>query len=283
MNTKHLALIASTFLLFAATPLFAKDSEPTILQQLKIYRSIPAVERPPIFLKLAAKIGALSAGSNKVELADMLVNEVTEGDNGQQTLQAAGDTLTNSLMETPVPAKGDRPPDPYFSLAKIVRYMNVTTTLKDPLYLKAGQILADEDAEVQKADFTLKDMQGKEVTLSKLRGKVVLVNFWATWCPPCRMELPDINSIYARLQSKGLVVLPITHEDASKVSPFLAKNNYNLPVLLDPDGKVFKQFHVDGIPKTFVFNREGKLVAVAIDQTGERQFLAMLAKAGLGD
>jgi peroxiredoxin len=95
------------------------------------------------------------------------------------------------------------------------------------------------------------------------------------------MELPDINSIYARLQAKGLVVLPITHEDASKVSPFLAKNGYHLPVLLDPDGKVFKQFHVDGIPKTFVFNREGKLVAIAIDQTGERQFLAMLAKAGL--
>ena len=81
---------------------------------------------------------------------------------------------------------------------------------------------------------------------------MVLVNFWATWCPPCRMELPDINSIYARLQSKGLVVLPITHEDASKVSPFLAKNGYLLPVLLDPDGKVFKQFHVDGIPKTYV-------------------------------
>ena len=282
MNPKHRALIAAA-LLFAATPLLAKDSKSSILQQLKVYRSIPAAERPPIFLKLAAQISALPAGPKKVELADTLVNEVTEGDNGQPTLQAAGDTLTKSLVESPVPAKGERPPDPYFSLAKIVRYMNVTTTLNDRLYLKAGQILAEEDADVQKADFTLKDMHGNEVTLSKLRGKVVLVNFWATWCPPCRMELPDINSIYARLQSKGLVVLPITQEDAAKVSPFLAKNGYRLPVLLDPEGKVFKQFHVDGIPKTFVFNQEGKLVAVAIDQTGERQFLAMLAKAGLNN
>ncbi|MGB7985670.1 MAG: TlpA disulfide reductase family protein [Terracidiphilus sp.] len=280
MNPKIRTLIAAALLL-AATPLLAQDSVTAIQQQLKIYRSIPAAERPPIFLKLAAQISALSAGTKKVELADTLVNEVTEGDNGLPTLQAAGDTLANSLIETPLAAKGDRPPDPYFSLAKIVRYMNVTTTLNDPLYVKAGQILADEDADVQKADFTLKDLQGKDVTLSKLRGKVVLVNFWATWCPPCRMELPDINALAARLQSKGLVVLPITHEDAAKVNPFLAKNGYQLHILLDPEGKVFKQFHVDGIPKTFVFNREGKLVGVAIDQTGERQFLAMLAKAGL--
>ena len=281
MNLKYRALIASATLLFAVPSLFAKPSESEILKQLKIYRSIPAAERPAIFLKLAAEISALRAGAKKVELADTLVNEVTEGDNGQLTLQAAGDTLTKSLVESPVPAKGDRPPDPYFSLAKIVRYMNVTTALNDPLFVKAGQILADEDADVQKADFTLKDMQGMEVTLSGLRGKVVLVNFWATWCPPCRMEMPDLDAAYTRLQSKGLVVLPITREDASKVGPFLAKNGYHLRVLLDPEGKVFKQFHVDGIPKTFVFNREGKLVGVAIDQTGERQFLAMLAKAGL--
>ena len=137
MNPKLRILIAAA-LFFAATPLFAKASEPAILQQLKIYRSIPAAERPPIFLKLAAEISALPAGPKKVELADTLVNEVTEGDNGQQTLQVAGDTLTKSLVESPLPAKGDRPPDPYFSLAKIVRYMNVTTTLNDPLFLKAG-------------------------------------------------------------------------------------------------------------------------------------------------
>jgi peroxiredoxin len=281
MNPKYHALIAVAALLFAAPSLHAKASESEILQQLKIYRSIPAAERPPIFLRLAAEISALPAGAKKVELADTLVNEVTEGDNGQQTLQVAGDTLTKSLVESPVPAKGDRPPDPYFSLARIVRYMNVTTTLSDPLFVKAGQILADEDADVQKADFTLKDLQGDEVTLSTLRGKVVLVNFWATWCPPCRMEMPDLDATYTRLQSKGLAVLSITDEDSAKVSPFLAKNGYHLRVLLDPGRKVAKQFHVDGIPKTFVFNREGKLVGVAIDQTGERQFLAMLAKAGL--
>jgi peroxiredoxin len=281
MNSIRRTLFTAATVLLAAPMLNAQTSEAAIQKQLDIYRSIPAAQRPALFIQLAADIRALPAGPNKVQLADTLVNEVTEGDNGKQTLQLAGDTLTQSLTESPVPRKGERPPDPYYSLAKIVRYMQVTTTLTDPLFVRAGQILADEDADVQKADFTLQDMQGNKVTLSQLRGKVVLVNFWATWCPPCRMEMPDLNSIYARMQSKGLIVLAITNEDASKVGPFLAKNGYHLPVLLDPGRKVAMQFHADGIPKSVVFDREGKLVAIAIDQTGERQFQAMLVKAGL--
>ena len=281
MNTFRRSLLTTALVFLAAPMLNAQASEAAIQKQLDIYRSIPAAQRPAIFIQLAADIRALPAGPNKVQLADTLVNEVTEGDNGQQVLQLAGDTLTNSLTESPIASKDNRPPDPYYSLAKIVRYMQVSTTLTDPLFVKAGQILVDEDADAQKADFTLQDMQGNKVTLSQLRGKVVLVNFWATWCPPCRMEMPDLNSIYARMQSKGLIVLAITNEDASKVGPFLAKNGYHLPVLLDPGRKVATQFHADGIPKSFVFNREGKLVAVAIDQTGQRQFQAMLVKAGL--
>ena len=281
MNSIRRTLFTAATVLLAAPMLNAQTSEAAIQKQLDIYRSIPAAQRPAIFIQLAADISALPAGPKKVQLADTLVNEVTEGDNGQQALQLAGDTLTKSLEESPISSKGDRPPDPYYSLAKIVRYMQVKTTLTDPLFVKASQILADEDADVQKADFALKDMQGKTVTLSNLRGKVVLVNFWATWCPPCRMEMPDLDAIYTRQQSKGLVVLAITNEDASKVGPFLAKNGYHLPVLLDPGRKVATQFHADGIPKSVVFNREGKLVAIAIDQTGERQFQAMLVKAGL--
>ena len=72
---------------------------------------------------------------------------------------------------------------PGMTFARLVRYEGVTITLTDPLYVKAGQILAANDADVAKADFTLNDHE-KPVTLSALKGKIVLVNFWATWCPP---------------------------------------------------------------------------------------------------
>ena len=281
MNLFRSTLLAVAAVLFAVPLTHAQASEATIKQQLKIYRSIPAAQRPPIFMRLAADIRALPAGPNKVELADDLVNEVTEGDNGIKALQAAGDTLNSALAESPLAAKENAPPEPYFSLAKIVRYMHVTATLSDPLFTRALQKLAEEDAEVEKADFTLNDLHGNKITLSQLRGKVVVVNFWATWCPPCRLEMPDLDALYTRLQPRGLVVLAITGEDAPKVEAFLAKNGYHLPVLLDPGRKVAKRFYVDGIPKTFVFNSEGKLAGVTIDQTGERQFLALLAAAGL--
>lgn len=273
-------LVATTVLLYASVT-HAQASESVIKQQLKIYRSIPAAQRPPIFMRLAADIRALPAGPDKVGLADDLVNEVTEGDNGLPTLQAAGDTLTSALVESPLAAKDGAPPSPYISLAKIVRYMHVTAALNDPLFARALQTLAAEDAAVEKQDFTLDDLDGNKVTLSKLRGKVVVVNFWATWCPPCRLEMPDLDALYTRLQPRGLVVLAVTADDAAKVKAFLAKNGYHLPVLLDPGREVSKRFYVDGIPKTFVFNPEGKLAGVAIDQTGERQFLALLAAAGL--
>jgi peroxiredoxin len=248
-----------------------------------MYREIPAEKRPPIFIQLAADIRALPAGQNKVRLADDLVNEVTEGDNGMEALQAAADTLSMALTESPVPAKKDAPPAPYSDLARLVRYMHVATTLNDPLFAKAGQILADDEADVQKADFTLKDLKGKKVTLSELRGKVVIVNFWATWCPPCKMEMPDLDLIYTRFQPQGLVVLAITDEELFKAGSFITYAGYHFPVLLDTDKKVHKQFHITGIPTTFIFDRDGKLLGETIDQTTERQFLAILSKTDLHD
>jgi thiol-disulfide isomerase/thioredoxin len=166
-------------------------------------------------------------------------------------------------------------------LAKLVRYERLTTDLKDPLLDKASQTLAANDAEIEKNDFTLKDIHGKKYTLSELRGKIVLVNFWATWCPPCRAEMPNLDVIYSHFQSQ-LVVLSISVDtELFKVGSFLAPTNYHPPVLLDTGGKVAKQFHVDGLPRTFVFNAEGKLVAQSIDMRTQRQFLEMLAAAGL--
>jgi peroxiredoxin len=109
----------------------------------------------------------------------------------------------------------------------------------------------------------------------------VLVNFWATWCPPCRKELPDLETLYTRFKDQGLVILAISDEDAGKVKSFIAARDIQFPILLDPGRKVNELFQIEGIPKSFVYDRGGKLVAQSIDMRTMRQFLEMLSRAGL--
>lgn len=265
-----------------ATPLaLAQASESNIESRLHSLRSLSADQRHQVTLQLASDIRALPPGPHKVSLADGLAHLVTEGDQGQDALQAVADALRQSLAETPVPAKNDKPPMPYMDLASLVRYEHVTAELNDPLFAKAQQQLADNEADIGKADFTLKDLHNKKVTLSQLRGKLVMVNFWATWCGPCRLEMPALDAIYTHFQNQGLVVLSISSEDAFKVTSFLSGTNYHPPVLIDAGGKVSEQFHITGIPKTFLFARNGKLIGEAIDQCSQRQFLQMLSKTDL--
>jgi thiol-disulfide isomerase/thioredoxin len=216
-----------------------------------------------------------------VGYADALSHLVTEGDPGHDALQAVADTLSAALTESPLPAKGDKIPMPYHQVAMLVRYEGVTSTLNDPWYDKAAKMLADNEADIEKADFTLKTLKNKKVTLSELRGKIVLINFWATWCPPCRAEMGDLDVLQRYFESQGLVVLSITDEDGFKVAQFFGGNKYAPDVVLDPGGKVHQAFHITGIPRTFLFGRDGKLLAVAIDQRSRRQFLEMLSKTDL--
>jgi peroxiredoxin len=263
-------------------PLFGQATEASIHDQLKGLRAVPDAQRPAATVNIATEIKSLPAGLPKLKLADSLTHLSTEGDPGHATLQAVATTLGQALAENPLPAgKDGQPAMPYMDLAKLVRYEHVTTDLTDPMLAKAADILAANDAEIEKIDFTLKDIRGKKVTLSELRGKIVLVNFWATWCPPCRKEMPDLDAIYTHFEPQGLVILSISDESLLKVGPFITSAGYHPPVLLDDGGKVAKQFHVDGIPKSFVFDREGKLVAQSIDMRTQHQFLMMLAQAGL--
>jgi peroxiredoxin len=270
-----------TALLAAVPHLRAQPTPSQIADEIDKLRSLSDKDRPVATIKVATEISALPPGKDKVKLADKTSNLVTEGDQGHDALQAVADALSKALAETPVPAKGDLPPMPYMDLARIARYEPVTVTLNDPLYQKALDTLASYDADIAKADFTLKDLHNKMWTLSELRGKIVLVNFWSTKCMPCRKELPFLDTIYTHFQSAGLVILSISDENPFTVGSFLAPANYHPPVLLDPGGAVHKQFHVDAIPRNFVFNRDGKLVAETIDQCTPLQFLGMLARAGL--
>jgi thiol-disulfide isomerase/thioredoxin len=276
----------SAVLLLLAPALHAQDAKATdaaIVKQLQSLRSLPDADRGKQTGAVAMQIRALPAGDRKVALALGLSHLATEGDPGRDNLQAVTTTLATAVNETPVPAnkKTGGPAGAYMELAELVRYEGMTAEVADPQFKQAADLLAAQDAAIEKLDFTLKDLKGKKWTLSELRGKIVLVNFWATWCPPCRKEMPDLDAIYQHFKSQGLVILSLSDEDAMKVASYIGSTGYHPPVLLDSGGKVAKQFHVDGIPKSFVFDRDGKLVAQSIDMRTQHQFLMMLAAAGL--
>jgi len=107
-------------------------------------------------------------------------------------------------------------------------------------------------------DFQLQDLNGDTVSLSDLRGSPVMLNFWATWCPPCRAEMPYMQQIYVEWQDKGLVILTINlRENSSKVRQFMQSNNLYFPVLLDANGNVAQKYNVTGIPTTFFISKDG--------------------------
>jgi peroxiredoxin len=231
--------------------------------------------------QLALEIRQLPAAPNKVHIADALAHLSTEGDLGHDTLQEVATTLADSLREQQVPASQDGVARPYVELAELVRYEHVRVALDDPQFAAAMSKVKADDLRHQQADFTLSDLQGKTWSLKDLHGKVVLVNFWATWCPPCRSEMPDLETVYKQFKNQGFVVLAISDEDASKVKPFVDEYRLSFPILLDPDRKANKQYNIEGIPESFVYDRNRKLVAQAIDMRTKRQFLEMLATAGL--
>jgi cytochrome c biogenesis protein CcmG/thiol:disulfide interchange protein DsbE len=111
-------------------------------------------------------------------------------------------------------------------------------------------------------DFVLKDLTGHLVRLSDLRGQVVLINLWATWCPPCRAEIPDLAAVYQAYHAEGFVILGVDDQESKEtVSEFLAKSPLPYPVLLDPDSRVARAYGVSYLPMSFLIDRRGMLRA----------------------
>lgn len=127
---------------------------------------------------------------------------------------------------------------------------------------------AQDEEKIAAVDFTLKDQYGKEHTLSEYKGKTVFLNFWATWCPPCKAEMPDIQKIYESYDKEGedaLVVLGVASPNIGgegseeEVKAFLEENGYTYPVVMDTTGEIFSSYGISSYPTTFMIDRDGNV------------------------
>ena len=233
-------------------------------------------DRAELVLKLIGEIRGLPDAGTRASLATSLSNLATEGDLGAKALTAIVDTMGQALHES-----GSGSLSQYEQLASLIRYEHIPAPADDAALAAAGDLLVLREAIHQGMGFSLTSLDGKTYTLSGLKGRVVLLNFWATWCPPCRKEMPDMEKLYAEFAKKGFVVLAVSDEERETVSNYIAKQTYTFPVLLDPGREVHKAFGVEGIPKSFLFDRDGRIVGQAIDMRTERQFREMLKTAGV--
>jgi len=118
----------------------------------------------------------------------------------------------------------------------------------------------------QKAeDFTLRTLEGKRVSLKDYRGKVIFLNFWATWCGFCRIEMPSIEKLWQEFKEEDFAILAIdVQEEGKLVSSFMKKMNLSFPVLLDGKGKTAQSYGIRGLPTTFFLNPKGEIIGKAV-------------------
>ena len=133
------------------------------------------------------------------------------------------------------------------------------------------------DEKVKAQNFALKDLNGNEVHLEGYRGKVIFLNFWATWCQACLVEMPSMEKLYSEFKNKDFIILAVDmQEDSEQVIKFKKKFKLSFPILLDAEGVVASYYGVNAIPATFLIDRAGYLYAAALgarDWASEDAFL----------
>lgn len=110
-------------------------------------------------------------------------------------------------------------------------------------------------------DFSLTDIDGRSVSLKDFRGKVVILDFWATWCPPCKMEIPDFIALQSEFAGRDVQIIGIALDEPDKVKSFAMQNGMNYPVLLGSDEISQRYGGIDGIPTTYVIDKQGRIAA----------------------
>ena len=140
-------------------------------------------------------------------------------------------------------------------------------------------------------DFTLQDQYGNTHTLSEYKGKTVFLNFWATWCPPCRKEMPDIQKLYEEYQAEedpSVIILGIAAPNYGRegseeeIIAFLEKNGYTYPVVMDTTGEMFMQYGIYSFPTTFMIDAEGNIFGYLPGQLNEMVMRSIIEQTVTG-
>lgn len=151
--------------------------------------------------------------------------------------------------------------DPTEKKETVQESSNVETEVEDNAE-KEKDIPSDK---LEPKDFTLKDLEGNNVSLSDYKGKKIFLNFWASWCGPCQLEMPDFNEFYLEHKEDNFVILAVNiGEDQKTVEKFIEENEYELPILLDKDMKISKAYKVRGIPTTYIINESYEIVDIQV-------------------
>ncbi len=157
----------------------------------------------------------------------------------------------------------------------ILRLMVLALVCGATLLLPVAHPMGTEAAELRDApDFILPDLNGKSVSLSSFKGKVVILDFWATWCPPCREEIPHFKALYAAYHSKGLEVIGVALDQGGvgDVAPFAKDNGINYPLVIGNEAVVQAYGGIRGIPTTFIIDRQGRIVQKYVGARDKKVF-----------
>jgi peroxiredoxin len=142
--------------------------------------------------------------------------------------------------------------------------LNVQADTKEDLFSKIR--ITPIKGDKKPPDFSLKDLDGRKVELKQFREKIIFLNFWATWCNPCKGEMPSMEVLHQQFKEKNFILLAISvdYGGSKPVKEFINKHHYTFPVLIDPKCKTLELFQVKGIPTTFLIDKKGRMVGKAV-------------------
>jgi peroxiredoxin len=194
-------------------------------------------------------------------------------------LQADAPAVSGGSLTSPASVRPTTTPDG--SSASREAKPQSTTPVPAPLHLEPlfAALAVHRPAQPPEApDFTLPDLDGRPVRLRDLRGKLVFLNIWATWCPPCRLEMPSMERLYQTFKRTAFAMLAVSidRHGGEVVKPFMEELELTFPALLDQKSEVARQYGLRGLPTTYLIDPEGRLIGAAV---GGRDWSSTEAKA----
>lgn len=158
------------------------------------------------------------------------------------------------------------------SLVAVILILGLIYTIYTAFPLNKETLGKGNDENYSAYDFSLQDLDGNEISLSDFKGRSVVLNFWATYCPPCEKEMPYLNNIYEEYKGKGIEVLAVNaKEPRIIVSPFVEEKNLKFPVLLDRTGTIVDQYKILNLPVTFFIDENGTIIERSSGELTEKK------------